>query len=233
MISAQSRPSFFARAFSLIEILSVLAVLSVLTGITVPAVKGLTSSSSLDTGITQFANLLHFARSEAIARHTVVRFAVARNWTGNEDEAMRRVSLWAWNDDIEQYVQISRWEDLPVGVCLESELPGYIKDSSYASADRASVRGDYVLGDQFAEEAEFLVGPESEQITARYIEFLPSGRVRVPGGNLRQAIFVAAPGHPNTDGTVLYTSRDEAGQPASWAQVNVDTLTGRVRVYQP
>ena len=48
----------------------------------------------------------------------------------------------------------------------------------------------------------------------------------------RRAIFVATQGFADPGQPITYTSQAN-GRPANWAQVNVDTLTGRARVYQP
>ena len=221
------------RAFSLVELVAVVSIMTLLAGLGMPAVKGLTGSGSLSSGTRQFAGWLTLARSEAISRHTRVRFAVARDWTGKEDARLRKVSLWAWNPEVEQYLPLTKWEELPIGVVIEPSLPGYIGDAEYARADNDSVRGECVLDESFQSQAEFIAGTDKEPITARFIEFLPSGSVRIPGGTKRNAIFVATQGFTNPDGSLSYTSRAESSRPATWAQVNVDTLTGRVRVYQP
>lgn len=220
--------------FSLIELLAVVSVISVLAGLGVPAIKGLTGSNGLNTGARKIADWMNVARSEAISRHTRVRFAVAREWKaseGREDSSLRKISLWAWDGEVEQYLPLKKWEELPVGVVVEPVLPNYIEQAAYAKDDRSSVRGDCVLDERF-DQAEFDAGTGRETVTARFIEFLPSGSMRIPGGVARQAIFVATQGFSNPDGSLTYTSRAGEG-PATWAQINVDSLTGRIRVYRP
>lgn len=227
----------FARAFSLIELLTVVSVISVLAGLGVPAIKGLTGANGLNTGARKIADWINVARSEAISRHTRVRFAVAREWKaseGREDGSLRKISLWAWDGELERYMPLTKWEELPEGVVVEPVLPDYIERAAYAQDDRSSVRGDYVLDERF-DEAEFDAGTGSEQVAARFIEFLPSGSMRIPGGVARQAIFVATQGFTNPDGSLTYTTRagSAINGPATWAQINVDSLTGRIRVYRP
>ncbi|MDB6152609.1 MAG: prepilin-type N-terminal cleavage/methylation protein [Chthoniobacteraceae bacterium] len=216
----------------MIELIAVMGVISLMAGLTVPAVKGLSGSNNLNTGARKFADLLSLARSEAIARHAVVRFVVAKEWESKADASLRNVSLWVWNAEVERYFQLSPWQEMPVGVTLEQASPAYLHKATYAREDRAAVRGECVFTSAFKESAEFNAGTEEEPIRSRFIEFLPSGTMRIPGGTSRQAIFVATQGYSNHDGTLTYTTRGENG-PANWAQVNVDTLTGRVHVYRP
>lgn len=219
------------RGFSLVELLAVIAMISILLGLTMPAVRGLTGSS-LNIGVRKMADLLNLARSEAIARHSVVRFAVVTDWPGKPEAALRKVSLWNWDAELEQFVQLSNWEEFPEGLTFESYLPEYIKGAGYASADGSTVRGDYVLDPTFPDAAEFSIPSPDGPITARFVEFLPSGNAKIPGGNARRAIFVAVPGFASGDGELTYTAASN-GQPTTWAQVNLDTLTGRIQVLQP
>jgi prepilin-type N-terminal cleavage/methylation domain-containing protein len=220
------------RGFSLVELLAVIAMISVLLGLTVPAVRGFTSSSSLNTGVRKMADLLNLARSEAIARHSVVRFAVVTDWPGKPEAALRKASLWNWDPELEQFVQLTNWEELPQGLTFETYLPEYIKGADYASVDGSTVRGDSVLDPEFSGAAEFSIPSPDGTITARFVEFLPSGNARIPGGNARRAIFVTVPAFASGDGELTYTAASD-GQPTTWAQVNLDTLTGRIQVLQP
>jgi len=229
---ARSSRSSTRAGFSLIEILAVLAVVTVITGLSVPALNGINSGTTLNTSTAKVAGLMSVARSEAISRHTIVRFVVVRDWANKLNASLRRVSLWVWDSEIEKYVPLTPWEDLSDGVVMEPAMPDYIKESQYAHDDLASVSGDYVLSQEFDVQAEFNPGSEDEPVDARYIEFTPSGNLRVPGGRGRNAIFVLTNGFASEDGELRYSKRTEIG-PANWAQINVDRLTGRVRVYQP
>ncbi len=221
--------------FSVAELVVVMGIMAVLTSLTVPAIHGINNATAVSSGGGRLAGLLSLARTEAIARHTIVRFAVATNWDGNADADLRKVSIWAWNAEARQYLQLTEWETLTDGTVMEPNLPGYIHEVAYARKDGASVRGDCVLDPGFAGQAEFQVEtptPVGGQVTSRFIEFLPNGGAQVPGGTSRNLIFVLAPGFRNTDGSITYNSQS-AGHPTNWAQLNVDTLTGRVRFYQP
>jgi hypothetical protein len=212
--------------------LAVMSIITILTGLTVPAVKGLTSSNALDTGVRKFADLLHLARSKAISRHTVVRVALATQWAGQDDAPLRKASLWSWDPEAQQYFQTTDWENLPTGIIVESSIPSYVLGASYAVNDGSSVRGDCILDSSFATQAEFTSSATGAAVTMRFVEFLPTGGAQIPGGVSRNVIFVMTPGFLNPDGTVTHTAQAN-GQAVNWAQLNVDTLTGRVRVYQP
>lgn len=210
-----------------------MGIITVLAGIAVPAVKGITSANALDSGAAKLSGLMTLARSEAIARHTVVRFVVATDWSGQgQDANYRRMSLWEWQPDTQSYAQFTNWEALPNGVIIERQLPDYIRGASYASADASTVRGTYVLDESLGAGAAFTPDTGGDQISGRFIEFLPSGAARIPGSSDRRAIFVATQGFGNADKHIVYTSQSN-NRPANWAQVNVDTLTGRVHVYRP
>lgn len=224
---------FGSRAFTLIELLAVVAVVALVTGLTVPAVQSLNGGSHLQAGANQFVDLLGLARSEAIARHTVVRFAVARDWGGRTDRNLRKYSLWAWDAELQRFLQIYDWQEFPAGIALDPGNGDYLRTAAYGKSDKATVRGDLVLSPDFADHAEFADGPGGDPVTMRYVEFLPSGTMRFPGGERRQAIFIATLGTPNRTGTELTYASQADGVPRNWAQINVDQLTGRARMYQP
>jgi prepilin-type N-terminal cleavage/methylation domain-containing protein len=220
--------------FTLIELLSVVAIITLGAGLATSAVQGLASSGGLKTGARVLAGMLTVARSEAIARHTVVRFAVAMPEQGDGGRGLRRVGLWAWDNEAEIFIPISKWEELPMGVVLEPQFPEYLKAAGYAAGDSTIVQGDCILDAKFGASAEYVFRTAQEEVKARYFEFLPSGNLRVPGGRSRQAVLVATEGYlpPSSPEQLVYTKRGDGG-PANWAQINIDSLTGRVRLYQP
>lgn len=220
-------------AFSLIGLMSVMAVVTVFAGLSVPALKGLTGANAVDASAGKLSGLLTLARSEAIARHTIVRFVVATDWSGQGQEAnLRRVSLWAWHADAGRFLQLTNWEDLPVGVIIERQLPEYIRAAQYAADDASTVRGSSVLDEDSGTDTKFSSAAGTDQISGRFIEFLPSGSARLPGSAERRAIFVATQGFADANQRITYTAQTN-GAPTNWAQVNVDTLTGRTHIYRP
>jgi hypothetical protein len=217
----------------MIELMCVMAIVTLVAGFSVPAVKGVTGGNTVAIGAGKISGLLSLARSEAIAQHTIVRFVVAADSTGgHKDTNCRRMSLWAWRSDINAFEPLTPWEELPVGIIVERDLPTYIRAASYASDDASTVRGSSVLGTEFSADAEFVTGSGDEQISGRFIEFLPSGAARIPNSAERRAIFVATQGFAEGRQPITYTSQT-GGRPNNWAQINVDTLTGRVRVFRP
>lgn len=216
----------WARAFTLVEMLVTITVIGIISAVTVPAMQGVTTSTALSTGAREFSNVLSVARNEAIARNTNIRFAVAKDWDGKADHNYRKYSLWEWNDEIEDYEQVTPWNTLPEGVVLEPYYPDYIKTASYVEADTSAVRGDYILEDTYDSKAQF--STPDEEVYMNFIEFLPNGSVRIPSGTTRNAIYVLTQGFTDTQGLVIRKSDSK-----NWAQVNIDSLTGRVRLYRP
>jgi len=232
-VRSAARTVFSRRAFSLIELLTVMAIFSMVAGVTVPALKGLTGGNAVNTGTAELSDLLTLARSEAIAQHTIVRFVVATDWSGQETDAdLRRVSLWSWHADTRCFLQMTAWQELPVGLTLEPGLPAYVNAAQYAQIDGSTVQGNCVLGPDFANSAAFSAATIAGTIYTRYIDFMPTGSVTIPGGSARQAIFVATQGYADANQNVTYTSQKN-GAPTNWAQINIDTLTGRAHIYRP
>ncbi len=221
-----------ASGFTTVELLTVVGIISLILGISVPAMNGLGSAQSLSNGAALLAGWLNAARSEAISRHTVVRFVVARQWDHRAESSLRRICLQAWNDESQSYYAITDWRELPVGVVLEPGIPDYLAGGAYAKLDPAVARGDSVLDDKLTGAVESDVDSIDKPGDARFIEFLPSGNARAPGSAARRLIYVATSGSLGNDSKVIHTSRAK-GIAANWAQVNVDTLTGRAQVYRP
>lgn len=219
------RPS---RGFTLIEILAVILIIGVLTAMSVPAIRGFTSAASMSTGVREMASTLALGRSNAIARRTVVRFGIALDWSGDASARLRKYSLWEWDREAEDFVQSHEWETLPGGLVFEPERPAYLPESDYAAKDGSSVRGDFVPA-----ESTFRAESGGNAVEVAFFEFTPSGGARVKNGELRNIIFTIVRGTVDEGGGVNHTSLASDGSPGDWAQFNIDTLTGRVRIYRP
>ena len=215
------------RGFSLVEMLVVVAVIGMLLALSAPSILTLTSTS-LTTGAWQLNGYLNLARAEAIRDGRVVRVALVRNWDNEQHSALRKLSTWKWDDEAEVFVQSGGWEILPEGVVIEPEFPDYVRSADYAKDDATTVQA------QFPERDETLsISGDTVEVTT--LDFLPNGRVRESGEIPKRMIgFVMTLGYVDEQGNVVRTaSRDDSGQPANWAQVNVDTLTGRIQVHRP
>ncbi len=198
------------------EMLTVLTVVALLMGLSGGALYVLTSNG-LSTSTRNFADFVNFCRSEAIARHTAVRvgFVIPEN-----GELFREYSSWEWNRKRRQFEQMGKWESLSADLSFSSVLPDYVRGSSYASKDASAVRGDYVLS--LHENTFTTKGPNGKPVRVQFFQFNPSGRVEAPGGEMRNLILIIQPREEVT-----------SEQTFNWSQVNLDTLTGRYRIYRP
>ncbi len=220
------------KALSLIEMITVMAIISLLTVMTVPSLYSLLTTYGLSTGIRDVSNQLVFARSEAIAKHTLTRFLIATSWA-EEDGAYRKFSTWSWDAETSKFYRISKWGTLPKGVVFEPTLPGYILKSDYAKNDATTVHGEYALSQEDATVE--IMAFEGKPAQVQFVEFLPTGSARIPGGVLKTVIFVMTEGiiQEGTSGPVIIHQGVGGTEARNWAQVNLGTLTGRVRIFRP
>lgn len=222
-----SRPSGSSRsrAFTLIEILCVLAIGGVIAAM---AAFALRPTGQISTAARMLSNVMSVARSEAIGRRTMVQLRVARRWAGSSaadrEGNLRQFSVWALREDaagVRRYVQIGKWETLPVGVVIDEDPsmarytfpPGGVPGTSAFAAGLAN-----------AVTAEQMGGRQLDYV---WIQFDPSGAVVFPKASaslpMGRVAFVLAPG--TVDGTGTAGLRPD---PAEYAVVGVATLTGRV-----
>ncbi|MDA7673050.1 prepilin-type N-terminal cleavage/methylation domain-containing protein [Verrucomicrobiales bacterium] len=214
-----SNGRYLRNAFSLFEILTVLAVIGLLIALSTVALSSL-SSTGLSTSTRQVADFMNLCRSRAIAEHTVVRFGVVvPPVTGDPDAAYRAYSSWSWNKINRQFEQSSKWHQVTSDIVFATETSALIRQSEYAHFDAASVRGDHFV--DLVPGKKFLVDSPNGEVEVRFFEYTAAGRARVPNGEERNIIAVLKPGNRGVNDT------------PNWAQINVDRLTGRVRVYRP
>ncbi|MCP5541381.1 MAG: prepilin-type N-terminal cleavage/methylation domain-containing protein [Akkermansiaceae bacterium] len=223
-----------SRAFSLVELLTVLTILAVLATIAIPSLYRLLTASALTVGAREFSNHLVLARTEAISKHALIRFVVATDWAELDGE-LRRYSLWRWDEETTKFVRTTEWKALPEGIVLEGALPDYLGAAEYARRDPTTIRGDHPVSHKGAEfEA---TDPENRTVSTQFVEFLPTGAARVPDGIERNLIFVLIEGYLENGGggmgRLVRVGGTPAGKSENWAQVNVETLTGKVRIYRP
>ena len=203
------------RGFTLIEMMVVLGIIGAMLGLSTLAL-GVLTSTSLSSSTRNFADFVNSCRSEAIAKHTAVRVGIVVNKEGD----IRRYSSWACNRKGRKFEQVSAWDSLAGDVKFERSSPKYLRGAPYATRDASSVRGDYLLGNR---QNIFTVNDwDDKEVDIAYFQFTPSGRVEAPGADLRNLILVLRPSNQ---------AKEKA--PSNWSQINLDTLTGRYRVYRP
>lgn len=218
--------------WSLIELMMVLGIMSiVLVYFAAMSIKP-SSSQSLSSAARDLANYLTLARAEAVRHQTIVRLVFPKRWPGIEDpESFRRMALWKWDPPQEKFIQMGGWAKIPEGIVLEPRYPNYCLDARYAKHDGATTRGDYLL-QHGGEPFEITINRKPTQ--TRFIEFLPTGGARIPEGLEKRIILVAVEGFedPPQSGHIFRTTNG-GDNAKNWAQVNIETLTGKVRVYRP
>ncbi len=214
--------------FTLLEVLAVLMIVSMIMVLSIPAIKGLTSTAGMSTAIRHVSSVMTLARSHAIAKRTIVRFGIVTAWEDDSEAAYRKYGLWEWDRELERFVSFQEWKTLPPGLVFEKDRGDYLRSASYAQKDGSSVRGDFL---PTAESESFIEEVRSGRVKVVFFEFTPSGGARLPGGEERNILAVVINGYvdPLGGGEIVYT--DEGKK--DWTQFNIDTLTGRVRIYRP
>lgn len=177
-------------------------------------------STTLSTATRQMTDYINVCRSRAIAKHTAIRIGVVVDSKAGggptNDARMKRFSSWAWNKKTKSFEQLDAWQLLPGDLVFEPRVVNFIRESEYARKDPAAIRGYHVL----AEDA-----PDPMEVdgqTIQFFQFSPTGRASVNGSEERNLILIIRSGEAQTNfnGT-------------NWSQLNIDTLTGRVRIYRP
>lgn len=225
----------FRSGYTLLEMLVVMVVISVLSALAAPSLFRLLTSESLDVATREFSNQLVHARAEAIAKRLPVRVVFATGWP-DADGRMRHYSLWYWDQEQSDFVRTSKWFSLPKGVVFEASKPPYLGQSAYAQNDPGAIRCDFPLDH---EPAAFDLGDtgETEASAGQFVEFLPTGTARVPEGVEPQLTFVLVEGFwqesENGAWRLVRIGAGPDGYPSNWAQINLETLTGRVRIHRP
>lgn len=230
--SGENSSGFGRLGFTLIEIMAVMVIIGTVAVFTIPSIYSLLSTTELNAGSRDLSNHLVLARSEAITRQTLTRFVVATGWTETEG-ILRRYSIWRWNPETSEFDQVTKWYRLPEGVIFEPERPAYLNRSAYAKNDATTVAGEFALSQ---EEASFQTQVDGYPVETRFVEFLPTGAARIPGGTSKNIIFSLVEGYLEAGPSglnLVRTHTGPGGDSANWAQINLETLTGRVRIYRP
>lgn len=206
-------------AFSLTEILAVMAIGSILMAIAMPALRGVTAAS-ISTGVKKTNDLLTQTRSEAIVRQLPCRLAVVTNWPSNQKANFRALSIWRANpQDPTLWEQITTWNYLPEGSVFDPNAPS--NPPTYNSGTPQFVFD--------AANNEFSPNIQGETVTMRFVEFLPSGAARTPGGVDGENLYVRiAEGTSSNSGVQVRSG--ELG--SNFADLVADGLIGRIKTYR-
>jgi Tfp pilus assembly protein FimT len=159
--SLSHNKSRFAKAFSLVELMTVIGLLALLAVLSSTAFRQ-GPAASMAAALRTVATGLELARSEAVTGNTAARFVL-----------LDQGETWAWSvylyqdremdpRDPEAWKQAIRWQTLTNRIQI-SEVDGI--------AGFSAVEGPTMS----------LHGPTSSMVEANYIEFLPSGTLRAFG----------------------------------------------------
>lgn len=201
--------------FSLIELLSVVAIVAV-TAALIPSFGNSLAGTALNNGATATINLLTVARTEAITRRQLVRFAVATEWPGDPTASYRMISLWASaSGEDGSWTQITKWEMLPAGVAIDPDAARYVPRPTGQGA------AESIFGKAGATAS---CTVRSQTVTMQYLEFTPAGAVRTTAGGSGYEVWFAL---------ACSQSFAAGGTPANWAQIAASIHTGRLRCNRP
>jgi len=203
-------PSHARRAFTLVELLAVLGIMLLMAGVVVPAMSSLSRANELSNASRLVSNMLTIARTEAVTKRMKMRFAVVRNWQDQPDANFRKMSIWKQESDQADWVQITKWEQVPQGVVFDTNptldspaaLSGNLLSDTEANAFSATVNG--------------------KNVDLQYAEFYPNGSASMPAMTGFDIWLVLSATTPSTD---------EAS--SNWAKITTSALTGRVKVERP
>ncbi|MEM1294727.1 MAG: prepilin-type N-terminal cleavage/methylation domain-containing protein [Verrucomicrobiota bacterium] len=225
------------RGFTLLELLMVVGIITLALAALGSVTSRVLGSQTLNSATRELANYLIMARAEAVRHQTItqIRFVTDESDVGAASgEAFRSFSIWSLEDsDGPTYLPLTGWRELPEGVILEPDFPGYAKQSNYAQNDGTTVRGDYILKSETSPET---VKKGGKELPYRFIEFLPTGGARIPEGENNQSIIVAVEGYLEAPGKMVRTAPKKdlnSSAIANWSQINITNLTGNVRIYRP
>ena len=208
-----------ANAFTLIELIAVIALISIGIGLSAVALSSV-QATSLSTATRHVADFLSLSRSRAISEHTVVRFGVVVDAPPDFASMERRAySSWNWDRKRKRFEQSSSWKFRPGSIAFAPELDRRMGRATYVKNDPSSIRGEIFTGSGHTFRSE---DTHFGELEIAFVEFTAAGRARVPGEDTRNLIALLAPG-TGVQGEDLQ----------NWSQLNVDALTGRVRVYRP
>jgi hypothetical protein len=207
--------------------LTVVSLVLGLMALVAPVASGLVRGDNLSTAARMLNDQLSLARTEAINQRALIQLRIVTDrWEGQGDgvdHRYRRFSLWRYDESLpasaaDRYVQISRWENLPVGVLFE---PDGEPTATYAFEE---FPGTYVLGEENSDSTRSGVRSGAATFDAAWIEFTPTGGLRT-SGSLGSLYLLLTEGFLMDGQDVPQYTRDRQ----NWAKVEINPLTGRIQ----
>jgi prepilin-type N-terminal cleavage/methylation domain-containing protein len=205
-------------AFSLVELLTVIAIAAILMGAAIPVISSINKGTDISTASRLLCNTMTVARSQAINRQTLTRFAVVKNWTGRPEANFRNFAIFQAEVTTGTnlvWKQVSNWETLPANTVIDQTTPDYVKENDpngYAASGSLNT---------------FTVPGPTGNIELYYIEYLPTGASRLPDATVPDVWLTIRAGSSLNPTAVTTPS------PANWSTVATSTLTGRLSVLRP
>lgn len=205
-------------AFTLIELLFVCVVLGILLGLAAPAVGSLLRSSRLNHAAALLVDECNLARQMAMTknRNVEVRFYKLPDDDSTQNLQHRAVRLHLWSSDVPDDVEpAGELKRLPSGVIVSADS----RHSTLLDFSNPNRRG-------LLAKPETLPGRDGLVESVGFC-FRPDGSttlepVDLPEGNWFLTFFLEDDStHPQT------------GLPANFGTLQVEPLTGRVRLYRP
>ncbi len=162
------RRSSATQGFTLIELLLVVTLICVLASVVLPRLKGSVRSAGLREGAQDMADVIRFARAEAMRRRLKTRFNV--NASGSEywlevqnAETAYEEQFTAFDDPL-----LDTWRSLPRGLRVEriSEGEQVVRnDAIVFNPDGVSVPCVIGLTDETERRTEVRIGPWFDEVT--------------------------------------------------------------------
>lgn len=212
-----------AAGFTLVELLVVTAIMSVLLALAANGLRTAQQATGVTGAARQLSDALGLARSEAIARNTVVRVALTAGAEDTDAGHASAVALWAWDHQTESFQPLSGWLPLPDGTTLLATIPDVIRAAPFAAERPALVRGTDLMADPAALGAFY--SPDGGQESWPHVDFLPDGRARIHGVADRRILLALAPASA--------AASDDEFAGSNWAHLVIDRHTGRTSTHRP
>ena len=205
-------------AFSLVELMVVMGVISVVAAMIIPAVGNLGRSSGLSVASRQLADLARVTRTEAISKRSVMRLFFPM--TGSTADYQRVVVLKRESGGSGMnFEQASGWTKLPEGIVFDTT------NSQFQS----NLPGNFIFS---ALDNRMTVTLSGRQMTGAFIEFVPTGAVRL-GRSEPSSVRLAVVEGEVVDDQMTYRGTGDDGLSDNWAVVSLQGLTGMAQVIRP